>query len=161
MNESKSLYREALGKFSTGVCVVSTVLDNGLSVGMTINSFSSVSLEPKYILWSIKHNTATYEMFSKADEVVISVLRTSQADVSSKYAKFGDHVMDPRDIARTHSNLPYVKNALAYFECIKWTTVSAGDHDVLISEVSDFNVAEDGEPLVFYNGKYREIQEIA
>src|ERR1700739_3007947 len=90
-------YRNALGRFTTGVCVVSAIGHSRAPIGMTINSFSSLSLEPSLIQWSIKKHSLCYPLFAELDSYSISVLSDKQAHISHRYAKAGDHVMHADD----------------------------------------------------------------
>ena len=147
-------YRSALGKFATGVCVVTGVRD-GKKLGMTINSFSSVSLDPSLVLWSLKKDAATYDLFSSLDDYVINVLSEGQEDISSKYARFGDHVMDEDDFTMSTEGLPIVSGSISFFICKKWSVLEAGDHEILIGSVSRYGIFSEENPLLFYKGKYR------
>ncbi|QAU23001.1 flavin reductase [Dyella sp. M7H15-1] len=148
-------YRHALGRFTTGVCVVSAVGEQGLPIGMTINSFSSLSLEPSLVQWSIKQKSLCYPLFSRLKSYSISVLSDQQMEISSRYARPGDHRMHPADYAINEYGMPYVKHALARFECLSWGRMEAGDHDLLIGIVDKFFAEPEGRPLVFFAGAYR------
>lgn len=158
MINSDKNFRRALGRFTTGVCIVGAVNERQESIGMTINSFSSVSLEPSIVLWSLKKDSMCYEMFAGSSKYSISVLSQDQGDISSRYAKAGNHLMLDSDFYLTDERLPVVKGSLAHFECESWSSLRAGDHDVILAKVVRYSDQGDGEPLVFYGGGYRELR---
>lgn len=155
MNNQVEL-RNALGNFATGVCVVVAENEDHQYVGMTINSFSSVSLDPSLVLWSIKRESHSYSLFSQAEKYVINVLSNDQRAISSKYARYGDHLIGDDEILM-NGVTPVIRGSISYFECKKWCSLEAGDHDVLIGKVNKFDARWDQEPLIFFNGQYREI----
>ena len=135
MLKAKMQYREALGKFATGVCVIGAVNEEGAPIGMTINSFSSVSLEPSLILWSLKKDSISHKLFSSPKEYSVSVLTTDQKELSSRYARAGDHLLQEDDYLMSQRGIPYIRESLAYFQCENWQVLEAGDHDVLLAKV--------------------------
>jgi flavin reductase (DIM6/NTAB) family NADH-FMN oxidoreductase RutF len=151
----EKLYRSALGRFTTGICVVTAFSGASIPIGMTINSFSSLSLDPNLVLWSIKKKSLCYPLFSQLQLYSISVLSDRQADVSRRYAAAGDHAMSLDDYSCTENGIPFVKGSLAHFECRSWGRMEAGDHDILIAAVDSFSSDMDGKPLVFFGGAYR------
>lgn len=157
MGVDEKQFRSALGRFATGVCVVSSFDSRGRPIGMTINSFSSVSLTPSLVQWSISNKSYTYSIFSGLESYSISFLSESQKDISSRYAKPGDHIMLPGDYLVSPNGIPFVKDALAYIECTAWQTYTAGDHDIVIAAVEDIYSSHDENPLVYYQGRYRSL----
>ncbi|MBV1880689.1 MAG: flavin reductase family protein [Pseudomonadales bacterium] len=151
-------FRNALGNFATGVCIISFFNENNNAIGITINSFTSVSLDPSIVSWSIKNKSQCYDIFSQVERYSISVLSNTQKDISSRYAKPGDHVMNIHEYYTSDNLLPIVKESIAQFECEKWKTIRAGDHDILFGRVTDFQCTEGDEPLIFYNGCYRGLE---
>ncbi len=147
-------FREALGRFTTGVCVVAGVGSDGYPIGMTINSFSSVSLEPSLVQWSLKSSSQTFRLFSALQVYSISILSDAQLEISKRYARVGDHRMLPSDCEWLPRGIPYVRGSLAYFACRHWQTYHAGDHNIMLGTVELFSSGSSGQPLVFYRGGY-------
>ena len=147
-------FRDALGRFATGVCIVSAFSNQDYAIGMTINSFASVSLDPRQVLWSLKHNAVTYAMFSSVEEYSISVLSANQKELSNRYAKPGDHALVSGDFLVSERGIPFIREALSVFECTNDQVVPSGDHDVLIASVTHFHAKGDKLPLMFYSGQY-------
>lgn len=153
----KKKFRDALGNFATGVCVVTVAPEQGRPIGMTINSFSSVSLEPPLVLWSIQNNSECFDIFNAADKFALNVLSTEQEGHSGFYAKKGEHTLDASHYCLGRTGSPVFRNALASFECRVWARYPGGDHQIIVGEVLEFSTHPSGRPLLFYKGKYAQI----
>lgn len=159
MDWDEKQFRSALGRFATGVCVVSAMNPMRQAIGMTINSFSSVSLNPSLIQWNLKSDSLTYRLFNQISCYSISVLSNAQLEISKRYARSGDHVMLSEDCVYSPRGIPFVKNSLAHFECSSWQSYAAGDHHIIIAAVEGFVANSQEEPLVFFKGSYRALME--
>lgn len=155
MNQNNRDFRNALGNFATGVCIVSFFDAQNRALGMTINSFTSVSLDPSLVSWSIKKESQCYRLFSQLTRYSISVLSNAQVDISNRYAKPGSHIMDSAEYAISEYQQPIIHGAIAHFQCEAWKTIEAGDHDIIFGSVLDFTSSDTDEPLIFYKGGYR------
>ncbi len=149
--------RNALGRFATGVCVITTLNAKGEAVGMTANSFSSVSLDPPLVLWSLQNGSDVYDTFASPKSFAINVLSSEQVELSNLYAKKGDHLMDPGHYQLGANGAPVVRDALVTFECELDTTHEGGDHLIIIGRVQNLVSRPTGDPLLFYAGGYREL----
>jgi flavin reductase (DIM6/NTAB) family NADH-FMN oxidoreductase RutF len=149
--------RNALGRFATGVTVVTAVSDKGQALGMTANSFSSVSLDPPLVLWSLQNNSDVYETFSRPQHYAINVLSSEQQAYSNQYARKGQHVLEEAHYRLGKYGAPIIRHALATFECELYATHEAGDHLIIIGRVTEMHQRPTGEPLLFYCGRYREL----
>jgi flavin reductase (DIM6/NTAB) family NADH-FMN oxidoreductase RutF len=147
-------FRQALGSFPTGVAVVTTA-DSGLHpIGITVNSFTSVSLDPPLVLWCLDRKSDRFERFTKARKFTISVLGTAHERVSARLAKAGAHSLDGIDLFPTELGPPALAEALAVFECTFEALHEGGDHTILVGRVIRFGRRETGAPLVFFRGGY-------
>jgi flavin reductase (DIM6/NTAB) family NADH-FMN oxidoreductase RutF len=147
--------RGALGRFSTGVAIVTTLGPEGRHTGVTVNSFGSVSLEPPLVLFSLARRAAIYGVFAQARGFTVNVLSQRQKLVSNRFTRPGSLVWD--DIAhRAGANgCAVLAESLAWFECERHTDYDCGDHVILVGRVSAFGASgEDADPLVFYRGDY-------
>jgi flavin reductase (DIM6/NTAB) family NADH-FMN oxidoreductase RutF len=149
--------RDALGQFATGVCVITTTTDDQRPVGMTVNSFASVSLDPPLVLWNLQNNSDVYQPFSGPRHFAINVLASTQVDLSGFYAKKGDHLMDPAHYVAGDHGCPVIPGALVTFECALEATHPGGDHLIILGRVLKLHAQDSGEPLVFFGGGYREL----
>src|SRR5690625_2516705 len=148
-------YRKAMGKFATGVTVITTNDDNGAH-GMTANAFMSVSLDPKLVTISIGNQANMLSKIRASGQYAISFLSDQQQDISMHFAgqKRKKNGIDFGYI----QGVPVIKEALANVVCDVYREVVVGDHTLFIGRVIDY-VVTDGEPLTFYIGKYGAIKE--
>ena len=144
--------RNVLSKFATGVTIVSTIDDDEKPVGMTVNSFTSVSLDPPLVLWSIGINQPSYEAFLNAKGYSVSILSKDQNDICHKFASQLDDKFKNVDWKKSENGFPLVQNSLAWLDCKKWNYYSGGDHQILVGEVTSFDSCE-LEPLTYWNGQ--------
>lgn len=144
-------FRHALGAFATGVCVVTTIGPDG-PVGMTINSFASVSLDPPLVLWSALKSSGRYAAFAGAENFAINVLTANQRDIAAGFTRPGD-AFEGLDWTLSDKGMPLVDNALAAFECRLEAQHEGGDHTILIGHVLRAHHGT-GAPLVFQGGSF-------
>ena len=145
--------RAALGCFPTGVAVI-TATSGSTPMGITVNSFTSVSLDPPLVLWCLDRKSDRYEIFTKARDYTISVLGTKHEDVSARLARQGEHRLDGVALEPTELGPPALCDALAVFECASEAVHDGGDHAILVGQVLRFHRHDAGAPLVFFKGRY-------
>ncbi len=147
------LFRTAMGKLATGVTVITTKVGENVH-GMTANAFMSVSLNPKLVLISIGEKANMNQLIKESGKFAVSVLNESQQDLS---AYFAGQIKEERNVKfDTFNEMPVIKDALVNLTCNVHESVIAGDHTLYIGEVTDLRV-EDGEPLGFFEGKYKKV----
>ncbi len=148
-------FRDALGCYPTGVVVV-TAAGQGESshIGITVNSFTSVSLEPPLVLWAIDRRSRRHDPFVGAPAFTISILSADHRAVSSRLAGAGEHSLDGLTLLPTALGPPALADSLAVFECARAQVVEAGDHSVLIGRVLRFHRPQTGAPLIYFQGRY-------
>lgn len=149
--------RNALGRFATGVCLITTMTDKQAPLAMTANSFSSVSLDPPLVLWSLQNNSDVFEHFSRPRFFAINVLCREQQEISNRYAMKGQHEIDREHFRPGRFGAPIIRDALASFECELEATHEGGDHLIIVGRVRDMLQRPTGNPLLFYAGGYREL----
>jgi len=150
---SSTDYRKALGQFATGVCVVTTTAESGEAVGITVNSFSSVSLSPPLVLWSLGQGAASRPAFLGAEGFIVHVLGVDQLEIARRFSKRGIDKFASVAWRKSALGHPLIEACVAWFECRRVATHSAGDHDILVGEVGEFQ-AQGGTPLIFHDGRY-------
>jgi flavin reductase (DIM6/NTAB) family NADH-FMN oxidoreductase RutF len=155
----KRAFRQALGSFPTGVAVITTMAAVQKPIGITVNSFTSVSLEPPLVLWCVDRKSDRYDAFAKSECFTISVLGTAHEEVSSRLAKQGSHSLEGIELIETELGPPALADALAFFECDREAVYEGGDHGILLGRVLRFARRDAGEPLVFFRGKYGALAE--
>ena len=149
-------FRSALGCFPTGVCLITTLAPDGRRVGLTANSFSSVSLEPPMVLWSLSRNASSAPVFRDAEYFAINVLAAGDEALSSHFAKPGADKF-AQCTARFSVGLggvPVLQGAVASFECHSRHRYYGGDHIIMIGVVERYGYDATRAPLAFHRGKY-------
>lgn len=144
--------RRIFGKFATGVTIVTT--DNGgKPVGITCNSFSSVSLDPPLLLWSLRKANYSYTDFVKAKYFAVNILACDQIELSTRFARSGSDKFADISFGRGHGDVPVLRDTTATFECRVEVIHEAGDHVIIIGHVLALNSTERA-PLIFSDGRY-------
>jgi flavin reductase (DIM6/NTAB) family NADH-FMN oxidoreductase RutF len=148
-------FRNALGSFGTGVAVV-TATQGGQCLGMTINSFTSVSLQPPLVLWSVGKGAANYTQFLEAERFAIHILGAGQQSVSDRFSQSGGDKFVDVPWEYDQSGVPRLLGCLARFECRREVSYPGGDHQIIIGAVDWFESLA-GSPLLFVQGRYLDI----
>ncbi len=148
-------FRRALGTFPTGVAIITTCSPDGQPVGLTCNSFSSVSLDPPLVLWSLRNASKSMGVFRSASGFAINVLAEDQSNLSGRFA---NSAIADKFEGVSHSagfgGVPLIDDCLARFHCTTFAQHDAGDHVVFIGKVERFEHGREEDPLVFYKGAY-------
>lgn len=159
-------FRDALGSFPTGIAVVtaapsadanSTEQHVDAHIGITVNSFTSVSLDPPLVLWCINRRSRRHDIFARAAGFTASILGTKHRDVSIRLARPGVHSLDGIALLHTVLGPPALADSLAVFECSTHLKVEGGDHTIFVGRVVRFFQPSKSAPLVFFRGRYSEL----
>lgn len=144
--------RNALGRFATGVTVITAQNANGDPVGITANSFASVSLDPALVLWSPAKTSSRYDVFMQAKHFAIHVMNDTQSDLCKAFV--GDaHAFEGLDTEQNAENVTLINGCLARFECSMEAAHDAGDHSIIVGRVTRVSVGT-GDPLLFASGQF-------
>lgn len=156
-------FRNALGSFATGVAVVTARDHTNTPIGLTINSFTSVSLDPPFVLWSLNLSSSLLDSFRHCEHYAINILAADQAPLSQRFATPSKNRMGDKfsglDFCSGYSDAPLLPDCCAWFECRNETQHAGGDHLIFIGRVERFHLAQ-RPPLLFHTGQYRTIQEV-
>ena len=153
-------YRNALGQFATGVTVITTLDKNGNKVGMTANSFSSVSLDPMLVLWNIAKTANAFDIFNQAEHFAIHVLSADQQSVSTQFSTKGIDRFEGIECSEGHGSVPLLPEYCAAFQCETETRYEGGDHIIVVGRVIDFDYKATA-PLIFHSGRYAQLPQTA
>jgi len=150
--------RSALGRFATGVTLATCTDASGAPVGLTVNSFGALSLEPPLVQWSLRHESPSLPAFQAAEHFAINVLTEQQVELSRRFASTG---AGPKRFEAGRWSLgrhgaPVLAGALAVFECQRLCAERHGDHVLLIGQVLHHG-AHSGAPLLFHASRYRRL----
>jgi len=151
------LYRRTCAQFTTGITVVTTLDSHGHPHGMTVNSFSSVSLEPPLVLVSIDLRNAILGHFISSSWFAINILAEHQEDISRRFSSPSENRFLGLSWHPGESGTPLLDGVLAQLECSVARTFDVGDHTVLIGEVKSAQHSE-GKPLVYFDSSYRSLR---
>lgn len=152
-------YRRALGQFPTGVTVITGRAPTGRALGLTVNSFASVSLEPPLVSWSLRTRSTLFSAFCGTQRFAVNVLGASQAAIASRFASVCEDRFAGTEVLAGIDDLPLLKGCIAWFECMRVACHIEGDHGVFIGRVERYASASTAAaPLVFYKGTYMTTQ---
>ncbi len=157
MTFSSREFRDALGCFATGICVITGQPEEGEPFGMTVNSFASVSLDPPLILWSLQNDSDMFDTFSACRRWAVNILRADQQALSGRYAVKGEHGLDPDHFGPGNTGIPVMPDTLVSFECEEEVRHPCGDHVILVARVLAMAHRDSASPLVFCAGQYAEL----
>jgi flavin reductase (DIM6/NTAB) family NADH-FMN oxidoreductase RutF len=149
--------RKAMGHFATGVAVLTTKCPSGTLQGITVNSFSSVSLDPPLVLVSISRSLGSFDHFRNCSAFAVHILGSDQKDVSRRFALKGAEKWTGINLGEGCGGVPLLQDCLGLFECSKHASYDGGDHEILVGRVVRYRVTPDRSPLVFFQGGYRSI----
>lgn len=148
--------RQTLGEFATGVTVVTARSPDGRPVGITVNSFASISLEPPLVLWSIGHHSLLRQVFETCGHWVVNILAADQLTLSQQFSQPGVDRFANFEWKSSADDTPLLAGCCAWFECRSEARYPGGDHTILIGRVERFR-CEPRPPLIFHSGCYREL----
>lgn len=147
-------FRDVLGYFATGVTVVTGLTEDGVPVGVTVNAFASVSLEPPLILICLANTTGCLSAFSKGERFAVNILGEHQESLSRAFAGPQEHKFRNRAFATWDSGCPILPDCIANLECTREDVHKAGDHLIVVGRVDRIETADGGRPLLFFRSGY-------
>ena len=156
-NDTTREFRNALGRFATGIAIVTADVD-GVRLGSTISSFNSVSLDPPLVLFSLIKKSFGFEKWKAATSYCIAILSESQRELSDRFAKAGADKWNGMADLVGKNGAPKVPDAICYFECEPYSTSDGGDHEIFVCRVTHFHAVPEHRPsLIFFSGKYHQL----
>jgi flavin reductase (DIM6/NTAB) family NADH-FMN oxidoreductase RutF len=157
MSIDRRAFRDALGCFATGVCVITANPEGREPFGVTANSFASVSLDPPLVLWSLQNDSELFGAWEQTKRYAINILRSDQQSLSGHYAIKGDHLLVDDHYEIGASGVPVMPDTLVSFECEREASYPAGDHLIILGRVLEMTNRHNGSPLLFCSGSYHEL----
>jgi flavin reductase (DIM6/NTAB) family NADH-FMN oxidoreductase RutF len=153
------ILRLAMRQWATGVTIVTTYFEDNRH-GMTVSSFTSISLEPPLVMVSLEANTRTHALVKSSGIFGVTILEYSQADISDRFAGRHSEYSDRFNGIETFvlaTGVPLIPGGLAALDCILISSIPAGTHTIFIGEVLAAQIGQDGDPLIYYNRDYRRL----
>jgi len=152
--------RQAFGKFATGVTIVTAADAQGSAVGVTANSFSSLSLDPPLLLWSIARSSSNYAVFRQAGHFAVHILDHAQAALSRRFSATGVNRFEGVPVESGPGGCPLLRDYHVRFECSVSERHEGGDHLIVVGRI--LNVEHQrGNPLLFYGGRFARLHDAA
>ncbi|MCE1181027.1 MAG: flavin reductase family protein [Rhodocyclales bacterium] len=149
--------RNALGRFATGVAIVTAIDPDGQPIGLTVNSFSAVSLDPALVLWCLDNGSHSLEAFRRASHHAINILAAEQMDLSNRFATWPVDRFAGLPWQAGLGGAPVFPGCCAVFEVANQSQVAGGDHTVFIGQVERYTDNPAPAPLLFHAGQYARI----
>ena len=143
-----------MGCFASAVTVISTITEAGQAVGVTVNSFNSVSLDPPLVLFCLGREATNFDHFLASGRFAVNILRHSQENISNGFAADGANFFASLEHGPSALGNPLVPDTLAMFDCTVEAIHDGGDHIILIGLVNELRHDPDGHPLLYYRGRY-------
>ena len=153
-NFSQPEFRTALGMFATGVTIVTARTAEGELIGLTANSFNSVSLNPPLVLWSLARAAASLPAFSTGSHYAINVLGADQKNLAKRFAAKNVNRFSDVKFVEGVGGAPLLAGAAATFECFNRSRYEEGDHVIFVGEVERCSHRAGASPLLFHGGKF-------
>lgn len=152
-------FREVMGRFATGITVMTVGTQPDKRAGVTANSFNTVSLDPPLILWSLALKAPSLPLFREHDTFAVNILAAHQKDVALRFARPADDKFAGIETLEGAHGVPLIAGAMAHIECRVAHRYPGGDHEIIVGEV--LNTAHfDREPLVFHSGSFCGIRDL-
>ena len=149
-----AIFRQVLGSYPTGVCVISALDDEDRPVGMVVGTFTSVSLEPPLVGFLPDKNSSSWPQIERAGHFCVNVLASDQQEISRQIAGKGPHKFASVEFTISDHKLPVIAGAIAKVECSIHSVTDAGDHWFVLGNVLNLETTREGDPMLFYRGRY-------
>ncbi len=153
MSDKYRPLKDAFGRFATGIGLAACRDTDGSFAALTINSFTSVSLDPALVLWCIETRASAYPAFMAADSYAVSILRADQQAYSERFARYQPNPLSADEVEIWQTGAPVLKNRLAGFDCKISARHKAGDHVIMVGEVVRFDSTNNA-PLIYFASNY-------
>lgn len=157
MTLDPTTYRATLGRFASGITIITACDAEGRDVGMTVSAFSSLSLTPPLVLICIDNAASVAPVLEHCETFAVNILADDQEELSRRFAKRELNRFEGVPVTRGELGVALLDGALANLECRVSARQPGGDHTILIGEVKAANLRE-GEPLLYYRGAYRRLE---
>jgi flavin reductase (DIM6/NTAB) family NADH-FMN oxidoreductase RutF len=149
------ILRDAFGSFATGVTIITAIAPGGEPIGLTANSFTSLSLDPPLLLVCVANNANSAAALKSTEHFAVNILQVDQQATSNRFAGKGEDRFAETDWQPGETGVPLINESLSIFECKQHAVHDGGDHFVLIGQVLKASFDTDCDPLIYFRGQYR------
>jgi len=153
----RAIFRSVLGQFATGVTVVTAKSDQGIPLGVTVNAFTSLSLDPPLVLFCLDKRTASLDAFAEGPGFALNMLNEDQQDMSERFASSSADKFAGIAYEQWETGSPILGDCLANLDCRRQAVHEGGDHLIIVGRVERLMHVEGGKPLLYFRGRYRRI----
>jgi 3-hydroxy-9,10-secoandrosta-1,3,5(10)-triene-9,17-dione monooxygenase reductase component len=153
-------FRKTLGTFATGITVVTAMHENSVPVGITVNSFTSVSLDPPLVLWCLDNEAESYNIFANCKNFAIHVLHQGQEAISQNFATKNSDKFSGLEWETSEFDCPILKDCASYLQCETETSYEGGDHIIILGRVKAMRTNADKQPLIYHASNYHSLREL-
>ncbi|WP_281824822.1 flavin reductase family protein [Sphingobium sp. BS19] len=150
-------FRSVMGRYPTGVCVISGLQSNGAPTGMVVGSFTSVSLAPPLVAFLPGKASSSWSQMKASGQFCVNVLASDQIELCQAFSRKGEGKFEGVRYSLSDRGLPVLDDVIAYVECSTENEIDAGDHTIVIGLVKTLRPLRDAPALIFYRGGYREV----
>ncbi len=150
-------FRSVLGRFASGVTVVTSLDEEGKDHGMTVSAFCSLSLDPPLVLVCIDHSASMFDSLATANEFIVNILSERQEPLARRFSGPHPNRFDRIGYTRSASGIAILDDVLGYLECKRIAAHEGGDHCIYVGQVEDASSSE-GRPLLYYRGGYAQLE---
>ena len=147
--ESVDVFKQIMGSYPSGIAIISTFDEENNPIGLTVNSFASVSLDPLLVLWSLDKKSSHMETFKKAKGFAVHISAEEQSDLCWAFAGKSKDRFAEANWSRSENDLPVIDGSLGVMECKTFQSIEAGDHVIFIGQIVDIE-KHDKEPLLYF-----------
>lgn len=147
--ESVDVFKQIMGSYPTGVTIITTSNEEGNPVGLTVNSFASVSLDPLLVLWSLDRKSSYLDAFKNAEGFAVHILAEDQSELCWAFAGKSTDRFSMANWSHSNNNLPVISGSLGVMECKTVQSIDAGDHIIFIGQIIDIK-KQDKEPMLYF-----------
>lgn len=151
-------FRNILGNYPTGVCVITSFLPNGQPIGMTVGSFTSVSLDPPLIGFFSDHKSQTWQHIAKIKKFCVNILSEDQQNLGKQFSSRAEDKFDGVSFDLSDNGLPIFPNIVSWIDCELHDVVETGDHFLALGHVQNIALNDNQRPLIFYQGQFDGIE---
>lgn len=157
MSVSPDEFRSVLGRFTSGVTVVTTKAADGSDEGMTVSAFCSVSLDPPLVLICIEKTASVHDALTRASRFVVNILSAKQEQIARRFSIVDIDRFEGVGFSRSRNGIAVLDDVLGVIECRRFALQDGGDHTIILGEV-EAGRAENGTPLLYYRGGYAQLE---
>lgn len=156
----RQVYRDVLGRFCTGVVVVTALDENEHPVGLTVGSFSSVSMEPALVAFFVDHNSTTFPKVREYGHFCANILSADQHDLGRAFARRGADKFAGVEWTSAATGSPRLAGAHAWIDCVVDDVRAVGDHDLVVGRIAELGASDERDPLLFYSSTFHQLRPV-